>query len=941
MKKIIATILTAIMTLSSFVGVLAADLGDYPGFLFVDHTLDSYVVYGEYAAAADVAGGTDLAVRLAGESYQLVTSAATSGESVSGGDGVRLRTPGNELTPWASMASVKGILTATDLPDMLVTDTFQSASGSSYQYKQYLYIASDSSGSAASSPANVRFERPTTENTPRIGLKTPSANNLYAYKLSFSTPVAIGTATDTDAELQAILQGTTLNMLGQDFVISDCTYSSAAVPINTMTLLGGKQVLTVGSDADTSVTVDGKEFTIHLSSVLEETVGGTTYKTAVGDINGVGFTLRSGNTVVVDGVTFGAIKVLRSGVTGGIDYLKVAAGADKIKIANSGTVTKGTATEPTLTASITATAAAGWSAMTITYAPSVDSWLAEGESVEDVFAGTFNIKFNSLKPAFDDATSRQTLTFSPSGVNMLLTYRNAGGNEKQMYSLYYDSGTWRWASVGAGSPSNYDNNWRDVIFDEGSNISAIEQDYFVVQKAGFSHTLQFTSYTPSTSELIFTDEAGNSITATNDSSNNADLIVDGNTYKVHVNETTKKIAHIDLNGDGYIAGTVTTGLGALDANNQMGREYSYLVPEKITTAQGGLYFYRGNNTVTLTSDWLYPQLGFAGIRLFNDTYPGATVTVATYSAGSWTNESTSVGAMSYATNTPSNVTYSSDYIDYIVNCWNNSVGNILCNVALGSTSSAANNIGASDMKTDSRGFVLVEEALQGTNTHNWIYLPVAYDSTNARTYINTPVSDNSHYANTAVVGTSTEYKGLTQYGTLVEYLSSTLGGSATIKYPDTYTYANVYVLAPEVTVSLTEQAGDTVKKVVPITNAVAKLDSEITSAATVGKNLVLVGGSCANDWVQELVDAGKLDATYTCEGGTPGSGWVSGEGYIWLVEDGFTTGQDVVVAAGTTRTETRKVCSVLQQYETFATQLDGNAAVKVTAVSASGITPLV
>jgi len=66
--------------------------------------------------------------------------------------------------------------------------------------------------------------------------------------------------------------------------------------------------------------------------------------------------------------------------------------------------------------------------------------------------------------------------------------------------------------------------------------------------------------------------------------------------------------------------------------------------------------------------------------------------------------------------------------------------------------------------------------------------------------------------------------------------------------------------------------------------------------------------------------------------------FAEGEGYIELVDGVVETGKYAVLVAGWEAEDTRDACSVLQQFESFSEQLDGNTAVKITSVSASGIT---
>ena len=171
----------------------------------------------------------------------------------------------------------------------------------------------------------------------------------------------------------------------------------------------------------------------------------------------------------------------------------------------------------------------------------------------------------------------------------------------------------------------------------------------------------------------------------------------------------------------------------------------------------------------------------------------------------------------------------------------------------------------------------------------------------------------------------------TMYGIIVENPKSHgASDEVVIKVPNEQVFATVSVRGPGTTVSVA--AGDVTKKVVPVTTAVAKLDNEITAPATVGKDLVLVGGPAVNSLTAQAM--GLSYPTYGASGLLP---FASGEGYIKVFEDVFTTGQQVVVVAGWDAVDTRNACSVLQQYASFASQLDGNVAVKVTSVSAAGI----
>jgi hypothetical protein len=129
----------------------------------------------------------------------------------------------------------------------------------------------------------------------------------------------------------------------------------------------------------------------------------------------------------------------------------------------------------------------------------------------------------------------------------------------------------------------------------------------------------------------------------------------------------------------------------------------------------------------------------------------------------------------------------------------------------------------------------------------------------------------------------------------------------------------------------TSGTGD-VRKVVPVSTAVGKLDTEISDAATVGKDLVLVGGPAVNKWTASAL--GYDFPTY----GADLTQITEGEGYIEYLDGVFTSGQDVVVAFGWEADNTRDATTVLLQVDSFLAELEGNMAVKVTDVSSAGIT---
>jgi hypothetical protein len=173
----------------------------------------------------------------------------------------------------------------------------------------------------------------------------------------------------------------------------------------------------------------------------------------------------------------------------------------------------------------------------------------------------------------------------------------------------------------------------------------------------------------------------------------------------------------------------------------------------------------------------------------------------------------------------------------------------------------------------------------------------------------------------------------TKYGVVIRN-PDTNGASdkVSVDVPGDQVKAKVVVYGPGGSSSTTESGK--IKQVVPVTTAVAKLDTEISDPKVAGKHLVLVGGPAVNK-----LTAQALGLTYPTYGSSGLLPFASGEGYVSVLEDKFTTGQNVVIVAGWEAANTRMATSLLQQYSTFAAELGTNTAVKVTSLSSSGITP--
>jgi hypothetical protein len=169
----------------------------------------------------------------------------------------------------------------------------------------------------------------------------------------------------------------------------------------------------------------------------------------------------------------------------------------------------------------------------------------------------------------------------------------------------------------------------------------------------------------------------------------------------------------------------------------------------------------------------------------------------------------------------------------------------------------------------------------------------------------------------------------TDYGVVIKNPDSNGNGEEVVlEVPNEQVFATVNIKGPGTTITA---GGDTVKSVIPIETAVAKLDTEVGDNP--GKHLILVGSAAVNKLSAEVM--GLTYPTYGASGLFPFS---EGQAIIKIYEDAIESGYVALLVAGWSADDTRNAASVMQQYSTFADQLDENLAVIVTSVSASGIT---
>jgi hypothetical protein len=133
-------------------------------------------------------------------------------------------------------------------------------------------------------------------------------------------------------------------------------------------------------------------------------------------------------------------------------------------------------------------------------------------------------------------------------------------------------------------------------------------------------------------------------------------------------------------------------------------------------------------------------------------------------------------------------------------------------------------------------------------------------------------------------------------------------------------------------------SGDTVECAsypsIPITSAIARLDSELTTADK-NKNLIAVGGSCVNS-----VSADALGLDYpTCGADAADAFGISeGEGAIIVADSPYAEDVVVLLVAGWDVDNTRAACSAIQLFDTKLAGIEASSVVVTGSVGAPVVT---
>jgi len=878
-QKIIALFLTAIMAATYFNLVLAAnDLGTYPAPFCSGGVCNFYTVYGSGAKAEDLVGGSDVTARLAGENYILTSTTGGTTTAVTG-EGARLDTASNRVLLAEKLNNARSTLTSTDLPTLLKSGEVTDDNGNTFAYTQDLTFYSTAQVTFGTSGGDIK--------DPVIYLSLPttvtSTGYIYSTRATFSKLLNISDTGVTD---------NTIKLFGTEYTIGSGSAFTASS--KKLVLYGGANTVTLKEGEEQKVTISGTEYTVKVEGVSSATAG-------VISVNGETVSVTQGGSYKKSGLDVYISAVYYYSKEAQVSSMKLSLGSQKITLEDGSEVLFGTSdyVDNTLV-SLSGTAGSGISKLEV-FVSAQDSEYDDiqvGKSYDDPIWKTFKLNFASTTPALDD-TNADSIVMSYSGDRTeTLKFTDYYKNEKTVEFAYNN------VSALTSTPTIWlmDSNQYSIVVKEGDPV--VYKNYVVVSQGDETHLLQLTNIpanaVKSTDTVRFKDMFTDAlyektIAPTTDCTAtycNVSMQIGSQTYYVALyNQTTKAAGYVKVTWDDTNSYTGCTG--------STGATYGsagYVTVFPGLKAKDGEYIYFVNNYTSFTTN---STLCLPGGKVYTIDTTAADATFISSGAQfnyTWTT------AGGYITMTP--------------------------------------------LKSYYAGVAVLEEKQADGTTQGVVYLPLTWvGTTSYKMAVGTPLfSDTTSTLDTFVTLGSNSYvsKAYDVYGTLVTKDTTGDQGKVTLTYPDNQVYTDLFLLTNDAVVTSAATGAGTIKKAVPISESVSKLDTDITDPATVKKNLVLIGGSCANSLVQKLVDSGKLDAKFTCTGGIPGAGWEIGKGYIIYVADAFATGYDAIVIAGTDAIDTRNACSVMQKYDNteIAAKLTAQTAVAVTSVSGAGITPL-
>jgi hypothetical protein len=626
---------------------------------------------------------------------------------------------------------------------------------------------------------------------------------------------------------------------------------------NTITLFGNE--FTIGSDsvaptklvlfgaAGAQTISEGSSVTVTLEGTEHtiSVIGVSSSTVAVISVDGVSKEVTEGNSYVISGVDVYIDSVYYFGKEAQVSQVKLSVGSKKTILENGQPVKIGKDEESIDNTLVTITGgASGISTLEIAVAAqdSDEDQITEGSSTPYT-----DPVYKTFKVAFGgitpalDSATRDIIKVDTTTDTTATLKFKDARGNEKTIEFAYDTD----ASAAGFTASLVDSESRPYHVVEGEAVQ--EKEYIVVASGDFSHLFQVTDIDnigTSTAKVVLKDVfSGESITINLEAPGytNATTYIDGQTYKVNATATTVRLTW-GTDADFGNVGNETTVYPLIKANN--GEEIALLKNVTLTTNPSAWFFLPGSTTA----------------QLIQNTTTSLTVGRLTYTltGGATTNQITAIN-----------------------------------NVAI----------------NDTVGVLVYEEKgknIAGTEVQDAVIITVGSDGTSSpKMEVKQPTLTAATTSGYVSLKSDTSVsKNIDRYGTMVSFDTDDQN-EVTISYPDNQATVNVAIGSDPKFTTVTGAEAATVEQAVKITNPVAKLASEVNTAALTS-DLILVGGPCANSLVKTLLDA-AWNVTDSCAEFL--NRYTSGQGIIKEITDAFGSGQKALIIAGTDAPDTRALAA--------------------------------
>jgi len=862
-KKISAIAGSGLM-IGMTMGVAAA--ANYPAPFVAGGAADVAIVYGTGLGVSvldGIQGGSIMAnlQSFMGGSTSGSDTATTSGETVS------LGTSSTRIWLNTSLNTAKSQLTKADLPTVLADYTF-SGNPSSSKLTHTVKLMSGATGGSDGSGKVIFAKQPESNTDPVIGISMAGIGANILYNASATMSAINFTHTDS--------KGQELVLFGEKFTVASATDT------NKLVLLKSAEKIDLSSikGSSASVTVGEETYTVELVSASDSEAN---IKITDSSGNSESKTIIEAASKRVNGIDVAVINADESSDTNTGLSASVIVGSDKLTLQNGQPVTIGEDDQQidgTRAYIVGGTGATTEIAISVFKPNSSEDAILPGESFVDPVFGTFKVDFAGLSSGLDDS-GREVISITPSGdKDMEISLTDDSGNAKTFNFAHNESQQWRLG----------DNNNFSIATREMANLSyaAGKTKYVVVGNQDYGHLLEY---------YYLSNASG----VSNDEVRFRDIIT-GELLGGKIFTSTEGSGTLYVDGKGYVvtfSGSGEEGWINLkypsSEDDGSHSDTDYVVYPTIKTANGVLVaFYEPLllNLANMTGNATSPGSATKIVLPDGDGYTSVAVAHAP-SAGYSTNWT--IGGLPIGTNATADTNWTTVTIGKLTYNFSSSGTNNVTKIRVANPEVAGGTI-------NNPGVIILEGKDDDTNYHGIVVDledSPAGDSNNGVGVQDILFSSTTHWEATLASDSDiTQHVDL--WGSLASYDSNTASkAKATISYPSSQVYANIFIGASDSTVTGTGSTGGAAQ----LGDVLVK-DSEISSVSS--KNLVVVGGSCINSVAANLVDAGCGSAF------TDSTGVGSGQFLIQSFGDAYTDGKIALLVAGYDASDTVNAAKYLR-----------------------------